>query len=408
MGIIGVGRGVGFARGAGHVGMKVVALCDTWEEKLDEAGKKFPDVTTYTDYDRFLEHDMDAVVLANYCHQHAPFAIKALKAGKHVMSEVIACKTMAEAVALVRAVEKSKKIYMMAENYCFFVYNQEMRRLYRAGEIGEVQFAECEYNHPGASKYVNQLAPGIMHWRNWLPSTYYPTHALGPIMYITETRPVSVNGQAIARSPRDKETKHVRRNDAGSCILLRMDNGAMVHILGLALRGHSIWYRLHGTRGLMENLRTHGNQGKLRIVHEEWDMKKGDVREKIYQPEFPVRADLAAKAGHGGGDFYTSYFFARAIRIGKQPWLNVYRSLDMSVIAIQAWRSALSNGAPHEIPDFRKESARRKYVKDNWSPFPEDSGPGQPPSSIKGFIKPNTKQISAARRVWKEMGYEGD
>ena len=60
---------------------------------------------------------MDAVVLANYFHQHAPFAIKALKADKHVMSETAACHTLGEGVALARAVEKSGKIYMFAENY---------------------------------------------------------------------------------------------------------------------------------------------------------------------------------------------------------------------------------------------------------------------------------------------------
>lgn len=85
--MIGVGRGESFASGATDlVGMKLVALCDTWEEKLQETGKKYG-VATYTDYDKFLEHDMDAVVLANYFNEHTPFAIKALAAGKHVMSE---------------------------------------------------------------------------------------------------------------------------------------------------------------------------------------------------------------------------------------------------------------------------------------------------------------------------------
>ena len=75
VGVIGVGRGRSFAGGASEtVGMELVALCDRWEKKLDEAGAEFG-VATYTDYDEFLEHDMDAVVLANYFHQHAPFAI---------------------------------------------------------------------------------------------------------------------------------------------------------------------------------------------------------------------------------------------------------------------------------------------------------------------------------------------
>ena len=65
VGVIGVGRGQSFAKGASElVGMKLVALCDTWKDKLKQAGKSF-DVATYTDYDKFLEHDMDAVVLAH-------------------------------------------------------------------------------------------------------------------------------------------------------------------------------------------------------------------------------------------------------------------------------------------------------------------------------------------------------
>jgi len=130
--------------------MQLVALCDLWAEKLREVGTHLG-VATYTDYDKFLRHDMDAVVLANYFHQHAPFAIKALGSGFHVMSECSACKTLAEGVALCRAVEESGRIYMLAENYPFTAFNIEMRRLYRAGEIGRVLYAEGEYNHPMAA-----------------------------------------------------------------------------------------------------------------------------------------------------------------------------------------------------------------------------------------------------------------
>ena len=42
------------------VGMELVALCDHWKERLRSAGKSLG-VATYTDYDKFLEHDMDAV-----------------------------------------------------------------------------------------------------------------------------------------------------------------------------------------------------------------------------------------------------------------------------------------------------------------------------------------------------------
>ena len=407
VGVVGVRRGQSFARGTGpHLGMELVALCDTWKERLQEAGKEFG-VTTYADYGRFLEHDMDAVILANYFHQHAPFAVQALRAGMHVMSETSACHTLAEGVALAREVERSGKIYLFAENYCFFNYNQEMRRLYQADEIGEVRFAECEYNHPFHAAGYNRLAPGEDHWRNWLPSTYYCTHALGPIMYITGTRPLSVNAHSIAYCRRDRERDHAVRGDPGSTILCRMDNGSVVHAFGLKLRGHSVWYRLHGTRGLMENLRTEGETTKLRVVHEPWDMRPGDVREKVYTPEFPVHAERARQAGHGGGDFFTNYHFAEAIRSGKPFYLDVYRGIDMSLVGIQAWRSALTDGAPVEVPDFRDEAVRQQHEQDRWSPFAEDQGPDAPPPSIKGMNPPSPGRMAAARKVWKEMGHKG-
>ena len=406
VGVVGVKRGMSFANAAGQVGMELVALCDTWEEKLAEAGKQF-NVATYTDYDEFLEHDMDAVVTANYFHEHAPFAIKALEAGKHVMSECIACKTLGEGVALARAVEKSGKIYMFAENYAYTAYAQEMRRLYRNGEIGEVQFAEGEYIHPMDSAGLNRLSPGFNHWRNHIPSTYYPTHAMSPLMYVTDTMPVSVNSHSIAYSEKDTENLHVKQGDIGSVVICRMDNGAVFVLNGLCLRGHGNWYRFHGTRGLMENLRT-GDRGMLRVTHEPWDMVEGDVKEKIYLPEFPVNSELAAKAGHGGGDFFTNYYFAEAIRKNEQPYLDVYRGLAMSVIAIQAWRSCLDNGGHYDILDFRSESARVIYENDDWSPFPEDRKPGQPWPSIKGEIKPTPEATAYARKIWAEMGYRGE
>jgi predicted dehydrogenase len=407
VGVIGVGRGQGFANNARHAGMELVALCDRWEEKLVEVGKRHPGVATYTDYDKFLEHDMDAVILANYFHEHAPFAVKALGAGMHVMSETSACKTLGEAVELVRAVEKSGKIYKLAENYCYFAYNQEMRRLYQEDEIGELMSAECEYVHPMTAESGNRISPGRDHWRNNIPSTYYCTHALGPIMYITDARPVAVNARAIPYSKRDSQARHARMSDAAATIICKMDNDANTVINGIGLRGHGNWYRLHGTRGLMENLRVRGEQHKLRIVHEAWDMEAGDVSERIYEPEFPVHADLAKATGHGGGDFYTEFFFADAIRTGKPPFLDVYRGLDMTIVGIQAWRSCLDDGNGYEVPDFRKEAPRRKYAKDNWSPFAEDRRKGQPAPSIQGRKRISAENLAAAREDWRQAGYTG-
>jgi hypothetical protein len=147
--------------------------------------------------------------------------------------------------------------------------------------------------------------------------------------------------------------------------------------------------------------------GHVRVWHEASDMKPGDVREKIYAPEWPQHGDLARQAGHGGGDFWTNFEFARAIRSGRQPFLNVYRGVAMSSVGILAWKSALEDGAPFDVPDFRKETSRRTVQDDHWSPWPKDAGPGQPPPSILGTPEPTARGLAAARKVWREMGYSG-
>lgn len=405
IGVVGVRRGMSFAHNAGYAGMKLVAICDIWEEKLKEAGKSL-NVATYTDYDKFLEHDMDGVVLANYFHQHAPFAIKALKAGKHVLSETACNSTLAEGVELCRTVEKTGLIYMLAENYPYTVFNMEMKRLYKSGEIGEVTYAEGEYNHPMSPESKCSLSPGKNHWRNWMPPTYYCTHALAPLVYITENMPVKVNCLSIARPQINKKTARIA--DPGFVILCRMDNGAVFRLFGLVLPGHSCWYRIHGEKGAMEITRGPGyfGPGLIRVWHEEWTRTKGEFLERTYIPEWPQFAVLASKSGHGGGDFWVNHEFAQAIKTGKQPFLNVYRGVAMSSVGILAWKSALEDGKPFDVPDFSKESDRKKYEKDDASPFPDAQTKNKLPPSILGFVQPKKENIEFAKKIWKKIGYK--
>ncbi len=134
----------------------------------------------------------------------------------------------------------------------------------------------------------------------------------------------------------------------------------------------------------------------------------GELNDPAYTPEWPEHGDLADKAGHGGGDFWTNFHFANAIRSGEQPYLDVYRGVAMSSVGILAWKSALEDGRPFDVPDFKDESSRKQYEDDRWSPWPKDAGPGQPPPSILGTLEPSTEGIELAREVWKEIGYKGE
>src|SRR5258708_10150635 len=130
LGGVGLRRGLTVGRESQAAGMEVVAVCDLDRHRLSLASDTLSAVA-YQDYDAFLAHDMDGVILANFFDEHAPLALKALKAGKHVMSETAACKTGAEGAQLHRTVEQTGRVHLFAANYPFTPHVRELRRRYR-------------------------------------------------------------------------------------------------------------------------------------------------------------------------------------------------------------------------------------------------------------------------------------
>ncbi|MBQ4323360.1 MAG: Gfo/Idh/MocA family oxidoreductase, partial [Clostridia bacterium] len=126
IGIFGANRGGDYITALLANNADIVAICDKDEFWLNKRREQLGDsVAYYTSFDKFLEHPMDAVLLANYFNEHAPFAIRCLEKGIHVLSECTAAGTMAECVELVRAAEKSNAKYMLCENYPFMKFNRE-------------------------------------------------------------------------------------------------------------------------------------------------------------------------------------------------------------------------------------------------------------------------------------------
>ena len=75
----------------------------------------------------------------------------------------------------------------------------------------------------------------------------------------------------------------------------------------------------------------------------------------------------------------------------------------MSSVGILAWKSALKDGMPFAVPDFRDEQSRRPFENDHWSPWPEHAGPGQPPPSILGRREPDSESVAYAKVVWARV-----
>jgi predicted dehydrogenase len=262
IGIFGVRRGSDFFKSILSNNGEIVAVCEKNQERVAEALKQLGNhVTVYDDFDKFIEHPMDAVLIANYFHEHAEYAIKCLEKNIHVLSECTSNATMAEGVALVRAVEKSKAIYMLSENYPFMRFNVEMRRVFRSGALGKLIYAEGEYNHPidpFDNKEIKGLRPYRTHWRNCLPRSYYITHSLAPLMHITGAVPVRVTAMPCYVPFPNDSLLNCNVNDRAAIITCLNDDDSVFRVTGCAaFGGHNNFYRVCGEKGQIEN-RIHG------------------------------------------------------------------------------------------------------------------------------------------------------
>ena len=94
-------------------------------------------VRVATDYRQALDDpDVDAVAICLPHHLHAPVAVAAAEAGKHVLCEKPIATTLQEADAMIAAAERAGVVLMIAENEQFSLLYNKLRDLLTDGEIG--------------------------------------------------------------------------------------------------------------------------------------------------------------------------------------------------------------------------------------------------------------------------------
>ncbi|MBI2467459.1 MAG: Gfo/Idh/MocA family oxidoreductase [Candidatus Rokubacteria bacterium] len=92
---------------------EIVALCDVSPGTLAFVGERYGVARRHPDWRALLQEPLDAVLIAT-AGSHAPIALAALRAGKHVLTEKPMCYTLREADELVEAVGRSGLTFMVA------------------------------------------------------------------------------------------------------------------------------------------------------------------------------------------------------------------------------------------------------------------------------------------------------
>lgn len=407
IGVVGAGRGqvmMDYCCSADNA--ELVAICDNSPKALDSVKSKYGDaITYYTDYDAFLKQDFDAVVLANFANAHAPFAIKALHAGKHVLSEVLPVQTMQEAVELIEAVEAGDKHYCYAENYCYLPAVMTMKKLYRQGVLGKFEYGEGEYLHncePGWHKYTKGIEN---HWRNTMSAFYYCTHSIGPLLHTVGLRPSKVVGFELPFNDR-MYRMGAKAGAAGIEMITLADGSVIKSAHGVGIAKSSVWYSMYGSKGRMESARDDASPNGAEKLYVNCDANEGDndSTPALTSTEDDL-SEIFAGTSHSGSDFHMMYHFIDAVRGNRNAdVIGVYEAIDMFLPGLFAYKSVCNGGIPMEIPDLRNEEERQKWRNDTSCTDPKVAGDSVIPSYSKGNPEiPNSVYQNIEEKYRKEF-----
>lgn len=356
VGVIGMGRGWAHAEVfRAFEGVSVVAVCDPSAARRQRAGEYFHLEAAYEDVARFLEHELDVVVVASPPEVHAEHAIAALNRGCHVVCEVPMVYSFdffeahRQAEQLVEAVLSAERLFgarfMFAENTNYWWFVEDWRRRIREGALGKLLYAEAEYIHD--CRPLMRNPDGSLTWRAFMPPIFYCTHSLGPLLSWMEARPARVAGFSVG-SHLDPELPAPDIEVA----LVTLESGAVVKVLcgfKVARQPPHHYFCVYGTKGSLETGR---NQDRA-FAHFEEGEPKG-MSDIPFSRNHPNAPEDALVGGHGTCEFFMTKDFLRALREGLPMPIDVFDGLEMTLPGIYAHESALRGGIPLEIPDFRR------------------------------------------------------
>ncbi len=123
--------------------VELVAVCERDAEKGARVAQKFQVARAHGRLDDLLADDIDVVDICTPNYLHAPMAVAALEAGKHVFCERPLSRSAAEAQAMVRAARKHDRTLMCSVQHRFRPDAQLLRKFVEKGDLGEVFFAKA-------------------------------------------------------------------------------------------------------------------------------------------------------------------------------------------------------------------------------------------------------------------------
>jgi predicted dehydrogenase len=367
-----------------------------------------------------LDSDCDAIAIFTQRHTHAPFAIRAMRAGKHVYSAVPVGVSIDEIKELEATVRSTGMTYMLGETSYYYPSTIFCREMWRQGHFGRFVYGEGEYMHDMAHGFYQAFQySGGADWKRaaGVPPMYYPTHSTAMIVCVTGARMTHVSCLGQTDEHEDgifrrgaNEWDNVFSNQTALC---RTSDGGSARLNEFRRIGHyggrSVRLSLFGTAGCFEeqpggevwinhDLEVHNltdllrcgpasDAGKPRSADEpsgvQEDFYSGSAR---VHPTWRLPAQFEnLENGHHGSHQYLVDDFVRACLTGTLPPNHVWAAARYNLPGLVAHESAKLEGQRLDIPDLGDAPQDKPLLEDLLAAeAPAELGWKLPPPSSRG------------------------
>lgn len=386
VGIVGLGN-----RGRSHLGtilkvsnVELTGLCDIHQDRVESDYVKkllkekkqkpklyFGSRDVWKDFCE--DPNIDLIIITTPTYMHAEMAMYAMECGKHAASEVPAAVNIEDCWGLVETAERTRKQFIMLENYNYMEFQLVMLNMARKGFFGDIVHGEGAYN---TSKMRNNFNKN-MYWNMWWLRLYanrkgnlYPTHGIGPIHAIMDINRgdcfdflVSVESDDFMMG---KKAMELSLTDDFFKTFVGMDYRGNMNVTTIKTKkGRTIMLQHDATTPSPQNL-IHGVYGtkgaavydpappKISKGEHRWVGKEEfDALKKEYTPEITLRMrEFAKNSGHGGSDIQEMWRLIDCLRNGFPLEWDVYDAASMScILPLSEW-SVLHRSNSIDIPDF--------------------------------------------------------
>jgi predicted dehydrogenase len=216
---------------------KLVALVSGDAKKREQLGKKYEVEKTYSyqQYDQCLASGIDAVYIALPNVMHCEYAVRAARAGVHVLVEKPMALTEDECEQMARAAREAKVKLMVAYRLHFERANLEAGEVARSGRIGEPRLFSstfCTPVVPGNIRVRREAGGGVL----WDIGIY----CINAARALFRDEPIEVRAATAGRLDEVEETVSAT---------LRFPNERLAHFIASFGTAKVSEYRIAGSKG---------------------------------------------------------------------------------------------------------------------------------------------------------------